>query len=59
MFTSERLRELAKQHRANAQRCQEQNLRSEYLKLATAYEALADTEDRPRLKTAVVADAVE
>ncbi len=60
MFTSEQLREFAKQHRMNAQQCAEQNLRDEYLKLAGAYEALADSGDRlPEQKGAVKAEAAE
>jgi hypothetical protein len=57
MLTSERLRELAKQHRANADRCPD--LRSQYLELAVAYERLADAGEDSKRRTAVATEATE
>ena len=57
MLTSERLRELAKQHRANADRCPD--LRSQYLELAVAYERLADAGEDSKPRTAVATEATE
>jgi hypothetical protein len=57
MFTSERLRELARQHRANAHRCPD--LRCQYLELAMAYEQLADAEENSKARTTVATEATE
>jgi hypothetical protein len=54
MVTSERLRELAKQHRANAHKCPD--LRYQYLELAMAYEQLADAQENSKPRMAVATE---
>jgi hypothetical protein len=46
MVSGERLREMAHKHRANAKSCPDRNLSAQFLELAAAYEALADSRDR-------------